>query len=116
MKKPRRSGASRSRPVSRILSRVAIHLCSYPAPRRAASTEPVRLAPDGVWLAAHVAASAGGLLPHRFTLTCVASRAATSGGFLSVPLSVGFRRLLRSESTHCWERPALWCPDFPRRD
>ncbi len=37
-----------SRPVSRILSRVTIHLCGYPAPRRAASAEPVRLAPDGV--------------------------------------------------------------------
>src|SRR5881392_966353 len=38
--------------ISRILSRVTIHLCSYPVPRRAASAEPVRLAPDGVWRAA----------------------------------------------------------------
>src|SRR5262249_45763531 len=57
------------RPISRILSWVAIHLCGYPAPRRAASAEPVRLAPDGVWRADPVARAAGGLLPHRFTLT-----------------------------------------------
>ena len=45
---PAGAGLLRSRPVSRILSRVTIHLCGYPAPRRAASAEPVRLAPDGV--------------------------------------------------------------------
>src|SRR5256885_12694419 len=78
MKKPRRSGASRSRPVSRILSRVAIHLCGYPAPRRAASAEPVRLAPDGVWRAGDAATAAGGLLPHRFTLTVSVSGDALS--------------------------------------
>ena len=52
MEKPRRAGLLGSRPVSRILSRVTIPLCSYPGPRRAASAGPVRLAPDGVWLAA----------------------------------------------------------------
>src|SRR4051812_40105257 len=31
---------------------MTIHLCGYPAPRRAALAEPVRLAPDGVWRAA----------------------------------------------------------------
>src|SRR5438552_9694777 len=62
-------GLLRSRPVSRILSRVTIHLCGYPAPRRAVLAEPVRLAPDGVWRAGRVATVAGGLLPHRFTLT-----------------------------------------------
>src|SRR4051794_15556827 len=31
---------------------MTIHLCGYPAPRRAVLTEPVRLAPDGVWRAA----------------------------------------------------------------
>ena len=67
-KPPRVRGFSFSRPVSRILSRVTIHLCGYPAPRRAASSEPVHLAPDGVWRAGRVATSAGGLLPHRFTL------------------------------------------------
>ena len=52
IEKPRRAGLLVSRPVSRILSRVTIPLCSYPGPRRAASAGPVRLAPDGVWLAA----------------------------------------------------------------
>src|SRR3954469_25620103 len=66
---PAGAGLLGSRPVSRILSGVAIHLCGYPAPRRAASAEPVRLAPDGVWRAGPVARTAGGLLPHRFTLT-----------------------------------------------
>ena len=68
-KSPAGAGLLGSRPVSRILSRVTIHLCGYPAPRRAASAEPVRLAPDGVWRAGPVARAAGGLLPHRFTLT-----------------------------------------------
>src|SRR4029079_16227351 len=55
--------------VSRILSRVTIHLCSYPAPRRAASAEPVRLATDGGLRVSPVARAACRLLPHRFTLT-----------------------------------------------
>src|SRR3954464_12079966 len=66
---PAGAGLLGSRPVSRILSRVAIHLCGYPAPRRAASAEPVRLAPAGGLPAGPVARAAGGLLPHRFTLT-----------------------------------------------
>src|SRR6202035_4335324 len=42
-----------------------------------------------------VAAVAGGLLPHRFTLTSGVSGETryAGGGFLSVPLSVGFRPL-----------------------
>src|SRR3954453_19334443 len=36
---------------------------------------------------------AGGLLPHRFTLTGGVSGEHAVGGLLSVPLSVGFRRL-----------------------
>src|SRR5207342_231398 len=63
----------------------------------------LRLAPDGVWQAGRVTTAAGGLLPHRFTLT-----GRSTGGLLSVPLSVGFRRLGFPQ------RPALWCPDFPR--
>ncbi len=51
---------------------------------------------------------AGGLLPHRFTLTVEASGERLDGGLLSVPLSVGFRPLGFPQ------RPALWCPDFPR--
>ena len=53
---------------------------------------------------------AGGLLPHLFTLTAgVSGESFAGGGLLSVPLSVGFRRLGLPQ------RPALRCPDFPRR-
>jgi hypothetical protein len=53
--------------------------------------------------------NAGGLLPHRFTLTAgVSGESFAGGGLLSVPLSVGFRRLGFPQ------HPALWCPDFPR--
>ena len=41
----------------------------------------LHLAPDGVWRAGHVATTAGGLLPHRFTLTDAAV-AATAVCFL----------------------------------
>src|SRR5205085_10247333 len=52
---------------------------------------------------------AGGLLPHLFTLTAgVSGESFAGGGLLSVPLSVGFRRLGFPQ------RPALRCPDFPR--
>ena len=52
---------------------------------------------------------AGGLLPHPFTLTAgVSGESCAGGGLLSVPLSVGFRRLGFPQ------RPALRCPDFPR--
>src|SRR6478609_10098609 len=52
---------------------------------------------------------AGGLLPHPFTLTAGVSGEFVAGsGLLSVPLSVGFRRLGFPQ------RPALHCPDFPR--
>src|SRR5439155_27388251 len=53
---------------------------------------------------------AGGLLPRRFALTAgVSGELFAGGGHLSVPLSVGFRRLGFPQ------RPALWCPDFPRK-
>src|SRR5712691_3172937 len=90
---PAFTGLSVAGHISRILSRVTIHLCGYPAPRRAVLAEPVRLAPDGVWRAGRVAAAAGGLLPHRFTLTGDVSGESVAGGLFSVPLSVGFRRL-----------------------
>src|SRR5438876_1067374 len=97
-------GLLRSRPVSRILSRVTIHLCGYPAPRRAVLAEPVRLAPDGVWRAGRVATVAGGLLPHRFTLTADVS--GDHVGRRSV-FCATFRRLSPPPSR---ERPALRCP------
>src|SRR5437868_10367056 len=78
--------------ISRILSRVTIHLCSYPVPRRAASAEPVRLAPDGVWRAAVSPRRWWALTPpfHPYLRRLARS---VAGGLLSVPLSVGFRRL-----------------------
>ena len=84
-------------PVSRRLER---RTRSLGGPRQ---RDLLRLAPDGVWRAGRVATAAGGLLPHPFTLT-----GHTTGGLLSVPLSVGFRRLGFPQ------RPALRCPDFPR--
>src|SRR5437762_1206869 len=115
----------RSRPVSRILSRATIHLCSYPVPRRAASAEPVRLAPDGVWLAAVSPRRWWALTPpfHPYLrqINRRAGKAATtpngiaseaveryaSGGLLSVPLSVGFRRLGRPSVLPCGVRTFL---------
>lgn len=61
------------------------------------------LAPDGVYLAGHVTAPAGGLLHHPFTLT-----AANRGGLLSVALACGLPRV---DVIH---HPVLWSPDFPR--
>ena len=61
------------------------------------------LAPGGVYLANYIAAIAGGLLHHRFTLTST-----STGGLLSVALSCGS---LRVGVTH---HLALGSPDFPR--
>src|SRR5919197_4949801 len=71
--------------------------------------EPVRLAPDGVWLAAVSPRRWWALTPpfHPYLRRLARS---VAGGLLSVPLSVGFRRLGFPQ------RPALWCPDFPRAD
>src|ERR1700740_2679547 len=67
----------------------------------------LRLAPDGVWRAAVSPRRWWALTPpfHPY-LACL--RRTTRGGLLSVPLSVGFRRLGFPQ------RPALRCPDFPR--
>ena len=64
----------------------------------------LRLAPDGVWLAAVSPRRWWALTPpfHPYR------RHLRPGGLLSVPLSVGFRRLGFPQ------RPALRCPDFPR--
>src|SRR5204862_7341987 len=125
MTKPRGAGLRGSKPVSRILSWVTILLCGYPAPRRAASTEPVRLAPDGVWLAAVSPRRWWALTPpfHPYLrqINRRAGKAATtpngiaseaveryaSGGLLSVPLSVGFRRLGRPSVLPCGVRTFL---------
>src|SRR5213079_1501234 len=69
---------------------------------------PVRLAPDGVWPAAVSPRRWWALTPpfHPYLLAPPEMR--PIGGLLSVPLSVGFRRLGFPQ------RPALRCPDFPR--
>src|SRR5437773_7544163 len=93
--------------ISRILSRVTIHLCSYPVPRRAASTEPVRLAPDGVWLAAVSPRRWWALTPpfHPYRRRLRRTRRRRFAFCATV------RRLSPPPSR---ERPALRCPDFPR--
>ncbi|CCH20440.1 hypothetical protein MILUP08_45322 [Micromonospora lupini str. Lupac 08] len=63
------------------------------------------LAPGGVYLATPVTRGAGGLLPHRFTLTVPVG----VGGLFSVALSRGSPRV--AVNNH----PALWSPDVPRR-
>src|SRR5207248_5383805 len=101
-------GAFLSRPVSRILSRVTILLCGLPGSSAGRLiAEPVRLAPDGVWLAAVSPRRWWALTPpfHPYLRRLARS---VAGGLLSVPLSVGFRRLGFPQ------RPALRCPDFPR--
>ena len=80
--------------------------CGLPGTIGRATRSLFGLAPGGVWRAAAVTRSAGGLLHHRFTLAC-AARAAI-GGLLSVPLSVGSPRL------GVTQHRALWSPDFPR--
>jgi len=61
------------------------------------------LAPTGGCRAAVCCQPRGGLLPHRFTLTCLAA-----GGLFSVALSVASRR-----PGVTWQS-ALWSSDFPR--
>ena len=108
-----------SRPVSRILSWVTISL-GRPLPV-GSSGVPGSSAGSviGTCFTLHRTGfgeppchhGAGGLLPHPFTLTAGVSGEFVAGsGLLSVPLSVGFRRLGFPQ------RPALRCPDFPRTD
>ena len=67
------------------------------------------LAPGGVYLAFPVTREAGGLLHHRFTLTCPAVCARHApGGLFSVALACGLPRV---GVTH---HPALRSPDVPR--
>lgn len=66
------------------------------------------LAPGGVYLASPVTQGAGGLLHHRFTLTCCPVQYRDAGGLFSVALACGLPRV---GVTH---HPALWSPDVPR--
>ena len=61
------------------------------------------LAPSGVYLAACVTTCAGGLLPHRFTLTDY------SAVYFLLHFPVGHPRWMLSTTL------ALWSPDFPRQ-
>jgi len=65
---PRR-GLRVSRPVSRILSRVTIPLCSNPGPRRAAYGRALFALHRTGFSEPPCRHDAGGLLPHLFTLT-----------------------------------------------
>ena len=66
------------------------------------------LAPGGVYLAFPVTREAGGLLHHRFTLTCHIPLPEHAGGLFSVALACGLPRV---GVTH---HPALRSPDVPR--
>src|SRR2546428_3318654 len=65
------------------------------------------LAPCGVCRAAPVTRGAGGLLPHRFTLTATEGLASRPGGLFSVALS------FPSPGLGVTQRNALWSSDFP---
>ena len=81
--------------------------CGSPGTIQRAISSLLSLAPSGVYRAAPVARGAGGLLHHRFTLTCALFSEAI-GGLFSVALSVGSPRL------GVTQHPALWSPDFPQ--
>src|SRR3954469_13256197 len=66
---PAFAGLSFSRPVSRILSRVIIPLGSYPGPGRATSWRALFALHRTGFSEPPRRRGAGGLLPHRFTLT-----------------------------------------------
>src|SRR5215213_7753422 len=104
---PRLAGLFRSRPVSRILSRMTIRLCGLPGSSAGRlRAEPVRLAPDGVWLAA-VSPRRWWALTPPFHPYLQRLRRIAAGGLLSVPLSVGFRRLGRPSVLPCGVRTFL---------
>ncbi len=111
------AGFSFSRPLSRILSWVTIHLGRRLPYGSSGVPDPSAGRVNGICFTLHRTGfdepprhrGAGGLLPHRFTLTAETPGERLGGGLLSVPLSVGFRPLGFPQ------RPALRCPDFPRR-
>src|SRR3954447_9141499 len=104
---PAFAGLSFSRPVSRILSRVIIPLGSYPGPGRATSWRALFALHRTGFGEPPRRRDAGGLLPHRFTLTGGVSGDNAVGGLLSVPLSVGFRRLACASVLPCGVRTFL---------
>jgi hypothetical protein len=70
----------------------------------------LHLAPDGVWQAGRVTTTAGGLLPHRFTLTDLGCPRQAVSFLFHFPSA--FAAWPAPEGTA--QRPALRCPDFPR--
>ena len=111
----RRSGLLCSRPVSRILSGAIIHL----GRRSLNGSSGAPGSSAGNLSGACLPCTGRGLASRRVTTALVSSYPTFSplpsaslenadGGLLSVPLSVGFRRLGFPQ------RPALRCPDFPR--
>ena len=113
----------RSGSVSRILSWTTIHLvppfggrgrlaptsCGLPGSSRAGSTILFGLAPDGVCLAAASPRRRCALTAPFHLCLCATHVWSRHRPCVSVALSRGFPRV---GVTH---RPALWCPDFPRR-
>ena len=75
--------------------------------RRATSPLLLGFAPNGVYRAASVTGTRGGLLPHRFTLARYETEVPSAGGLFSVALSVGLPRLGVTQHS------ALWSSDFP---
>src|SRR5262245_32861722 len=106
VRRPKAAGDHLSRrALARPTRRGSPAPCGYPGARAGRPrTLPARLAPDGGCRAAAVARRAGGLLPHRFTLT--AARAPRRSAFCC-PFA-------RSPPPGSRQRPALWSPDFPR--
>ena len=105
----------RSRPISRVLSRAAIHLgraspfASSNLPRNSCGhTKRSSIRSCSGWgLPCHRCRHlCGALLPHHFTLTAQQVFTCRTGGIFSVALSVGLR-----PPGITWH-PAQWSPDF----
>src|SRR3954451_7502012 len=86
---------------------MTIPLGSYPGPGRAASWRALFALHRTGFGEPPRRRDAGGLLPHRFTLAASASGERADGGLLSVPLSVGFRRLACASVLPCGVRTFL---------
>jgi len=107
----RRAVAGSLQRFTRRLGRAALERLRTSDRHRRRRSNALNLAPGGVYRAAPVTRHAGGLLHHRFTLTCGTGPKSPvpPGGLFSVALSRGSRRV--AVDNH----PALWSPDFPRR-
>jgi putative SOS response-associated peptidase YedK len=115
-------GVGRRRPISRILSparspgtgwRPSLWDVGLPTPRAAdlgrdgrTTLSLLGLAPDGACRSTTVTRRAGGLLPHRFTLTASRHRGRTWRSALCCALHA-------SPRLGVTQHPVLWSPDFP---